>query len=1341
MGLVAVVGGLIVGAGDAAGAETGPEVLHAGPGGSGIVCSAGRPCSVAAARQVVRERMAHPRRDVVVELAGGDYRMAAPMELDAGDSGAGGHTVTWRAERGARPRFTGAIRVTGWTMHDAGIWAADVPAGTRSRDMSVNGVRAERAMGLGCGKDVCKPDATGIGGVDPRIASFAHPEDLRLVTNSRWRDFHCGVTSVKGAKVTVAQPCWDNANAKTQTGWESASPLKGWRGVDWFENAYELLGQPGQFFLDQRENKLYYVPRPGENLKTADVELGVSEQLLVLKNVHDVAFEGLTFTGTTWRNPDTPEGYAGAQAGYYVNGVRTGTIGGAGEDYARTPAAVTVTGGLRVRFTGDTFTGLGGAGLALDGGTRDSVIENSVFTDIAGGGVFVGDTQHASRAKTAGNVVRGNTITYIGREFRDAVGIVGLYNDGLTVDRNTVEHVPYTGISVGWGWNFVGDTPTQRDILVTHNRIAYHMGKLYDGGAIYTQAVSPGSRVEGNDIDFAGTDHGNGIYHDEKSSYYTTTANVIRNAKNVPAEFNWISSWASWSTNLIIRGNWTDAPPAPPHNPGPTKQWGPNQMGLTSFPEDARRVIGQAGAAAPPQDRAVRFTQPTGTDLAGLTDIEVAAPFDTRSVRFSWDGTAFAEVTRTYADGTGLAPVWKTATDASWFTPGSHRLVAEAVTGQGTVTATKTVTTRRPPGEPGVTNLDGDWKFAPAAELPAGALDGDRPAGVAPGFDEGAMSRIMVPSSYGAVRARWNDDAGQLALYRKEFSARPGKQARLVFESCYFACSFFVNGTKVGSATGGYLPVELDVTTALRPGRNVLAVVLDNRVSTIRPYGINTDLYWNWGGLTQGVRLEYCDPGTLTGVTAQAEADGTLTVRADAANPGAGPKAVPADVTVRDPDGRIALRTHQTFTVPAGSDAADPVTLKVDKPRLWSMADPARYEVSVTPAAGRPVTTHAGFRTIAVRGSDVVLNGQTVRDLRGFNRHADYPGLGRTQPDGLAERELEVMRARGFTLFRPAHYPTTPAELDAADRLGILVLEEIPVTQANAAQLASEKTRTYAKDRLSRMIRRDRGHPSIFAWSVGNENATNTAEGASYVDELIRYGRTLDAQRLFTHVSAWFDKDRALASDDFVALNRYDGWYYGKATDIGKDVDTLQRLSGDKPLVLSEYGAEAVKDRPGTGKGTERYQAEFVDIHNRQLEDRPHFLGQMYWTSTEFALTPAGGGGNPIPVPGFHNKGLLTYDRAANGEKLAWRVLTSPVRITAVTARRDGGEAVLTVRLTSVSGRASEGNVLVGSVVRPFRVPAGQESSVELRVPTMSGEVRAVVDEHTEALPREFTTQ
>src|SRR5205823_6346977 len=153
---------------------------------------------------------------------------------------------------------------------------------------------------------------------------------------------------------------------------------------------------------------------------------------------HDLTFSGITFAGTTWLNPSTPEGYAGAQAGYYVNGNRAGTISGAGEDYARTVAAVTVSGGANVEFLGDTFTHLGGAGLALVGGTRDSVVDGGTFTDISGGGIFVGDIQHVGPHATD-NVVRRNNIQDIGAEFQDAVGIMGGYNNGLTIDHNTVE--------------------------------------------------------------------------------------------------------------------------------------------------------------------------------------------------------------------------------------------------------------------------------------------------------------------------------------------------------------------------------------------------------------------------------------------------------------------------------------------------------------------------------------------------------------------------------------------------------------------------------------------------------------------------------------------------------------------------------------------------------------------------------------------------------------------------------------------------------------------------------------------------------------------------------------
>ena len=762
-------------------------------------------------------------------------------------------------------------------------------------------------------------------------------------------------------------------------------------------------------------------------------------------------------------------------------------------------------------------------------------------------------------------------------------------------------------------------------------------------------------------------------------------------------------------------------------------------------------VLGAAQPAVAAQGHGgLAFVAPTADRLDGLVDIEVSAPPDTRAVRFSMDGTAFAELTRLYAEGTKSAPIWRTATDASWFSPGRHRLRAEAVTDHGTVTTTTTVTTRRPDDPRGVQNLNGDWNFAVASELPAGALEGDVPPAAAPDFSQAAMTRVLVPGSFGAIRDRWNAFDGQLSLYRKDFTAPagpPGDRVALVFDSCLYACSYFVNGHKVGGSVGGYLPDRVDVTDVLRPGKNSLAVVVDNRTSTVLSYGTGTKYYWNWGGLLQGAHLERTAPLALTGFTAEGLADGSLTLRADAVNTTGADRSVPAEVTVTGPHGEQVLRTRAELAVASGSDSAAPVALTVPDPHLWSMDDPALYQVHLRPDTGRELHAETGFRTVAVQGSDVLLNGAVVRNLRGFNRHTDYPGLGRTQPDGLAYRDLKRLRDRGFTLFRPAHYSTTPGELAVADRLGLLMIEEINVTGAPADQLASARTQDFAKDRLGKQIRRDRGHPALFALSVGNEYESEFPGGADYTREVTTFGRALDPHRLFTHVSNKGQKDLAYQYDDVVAANRYPGWYGGVAGDIGHGMDGVQTYSGGKPIVLSEYGAEAVKDRPGTGRGAEYYQAQLVDTINQGLENRPHLLGQMYWTSTEFAYSPAGGGGNPIPVPGYHNKGLLTYFR---DEKLAWRVITTPVRLRPVPVVT-AAEGALSVTLDSVHGRASSGTVLVTApdgvttTPVPFAVAAGGSATV--RVPlsgdglTAPGEgmVRAVVDEHTEALPLPFT--
>lgn len=750
------------------------------------------------------------------------------------------------------------------------------------------------------------------------------------------------------------------------------------------------------------------------------------------------------------------------------------------------------------------------------------------------------------------------------------------------------------------------------------------------------------------------------------------------------------------------------------------------------------------------------FLKPTAADIEGTTDLAVDAPAGTTAVRFFLDDVRLSELTDLYAKQTGTTPVWATATDVGWFPAGPHTLRAEADTPAGTVTATKQVVTDGPAAEKGVLPLNGGWRFATAGDLPAGALDGASPPAVAPGYDTGAWPDIVVPDSLGAVQAKWNDDNGLLGVYRRTVDLTPqsGERTALVFESCFWACRYFVNGTEVGSSTGGYLPERLDVTDAVRPGTNTIAVIVDNRVTTMGDYArpVQT-LYWNWGGLLQQVRLETTPSAALTEIRAEGTLAGRLTVRPTGVNTTGTAQQVSAVLSV---DGALPPQTVTT-TIPAGGGDASPITVDVPHPKPWDLDHPTLYTVRLRPqGGGRDLAEQTGFRDVAVHGLDVYLNGRPVQDLQGFDRHADYPGLGRTQPDGLADREIKALHDKGFRIFRPAHYPTTPAELHAADKYGLLVIEELNnVTSQPAAFLGRSDVHEFAKRTLARMVARDRSHPSLFAWSVGNENATDSTQGADYVRDVISYGKGIDPTRLYTQVTDHPTTDLAYPYEDFLAENYYAGWYSGTVDAIGPLLDTVQQRAG-KPIMVSEYGAEAVAGRTGQDRGGEWYQAYIVDGYNRQLDHRPHFIGKMYWTSTEFWCTPAWSGGNPQPVPPFHTKALETYFRAP---KLGWKVLFSPVRITATTVLEapPGEQVALRERVTvaDVRGHGAQGTVVVdppeGFTASPVPFTVGPDGTTTVDV-TLNGKltndehgrdgyVRAVIDSDTEALPVPLTVR
>lgn len=773
-------------------------------------------------------------------------------------------------------------------------------------------------------------------------------------------------------------------------------------------------------------------------------------------------------------------------------------------------------------------------------------------------------------------------------------------------------------------------------------------------------------------------------------------------------------------------------------------------------------AIGTLVAAPAPQlahaGGALAFVQPSGTHLSGTTDLEVNAPDGTTAVRFFLDDVQMSEVTDLYARQTKTAPSWKTATDVGWFPPGAHVLRAEADTSAGVQSATRKVITGAESQAPGVMNLNGEWRFTSASDLPQGAAVGERPPASQAGFDAGSWPKVVVPDSFGAVRNQWNDDAGLLGVYRRTVDLdqpAAGERTALVFESCFWACRYFVNGAEVGSSVGGYLPSRLDVTSAVHPGSNTVAVVVDNRTSTMGGYARPVQgLYWNFGGLLQQVRLERTPAVSLVETRAEGTAAGGLTLRPTGVNATSTEQRVDAMLTIDGPDGRRVLGPMKvSTTVPPGGGPTSPITVQVPSPRLWDLEHPELYTVrlrSQGDSAWHELVEQTGFRDITVKGLDLLLNGKPVEDLQGFNRHADYPGLGRTQPDGLADREIKALHDKGFRLFRPAHYATTPAELHAADVYGLLVIEEVNNISSQPGDfLAQPDVQDFGKRTVARMVARDRSHPSVFAWSVGNENATETDGGVDYVRNVIGFGRTVDPTRLYTQVSHRSTKDRAYPYQDFFATNYYAGWY-ATMESLQSHLDAVQAMA-KMPILLSEYGAEAVYQRPGLGRGTEYYQAQVVDEHNRLLNDRAHLIGKMYWTSSEFWCTPTWGSGQtPEPVPPFHAKGLETYGR---DHKLGWRVMFSPVRITRTAVlQAPAGERVTLqekVTISDVRGTGAAGNVVVEppsgftAGTAAFSVPPGGSATVTVPLTgtlqrdatTSQGFVRAVVDADTEALP------
>ncbi|WLQ52487.1 right-handed parallel beta-helix repeat-containing protein [Streptomyces poriferorum] len=608
----------------AAQAAPGTRTLYAAPAGHGTSCTVARPCTPEAARDLARTVTG---REVRVLLEDGTYRLDEPLKLGSADSG-----VTWAAAPGAHPVLSGGQDITGWRQNADGTWSARVPEGVTPRQLFVDGRRATRARGEACAAATCDATKAGMTGATATgIDRWQRPTDAEAVIRVRWRNYHCRIAAVSGDTMTFAQPCWTNSASGTdRTGpaWDSTTvDSTRYSGVAFFENAPELLDQQGEFVWNSTDRTVTYLPRKGENMRHAQAVTPHTEQLLVVDGAHDVTVDGIGFAYAAYRQPGTDEGYAGMQAGLTLTGA-TGPVDHAGRFYTKPAAAVTVRGGRGVSIGNTRFTHLGGAGAVLEAGTKDSSVTRSSFTDLSSGAVYVGDTEPMPGAELTGerNTVAYNTISRTGVEYTDAVGIWAGYEAELTVDHNSLDHLPYSGISVGWGWN---QTEAQKSVLrdnkVTNNRITDVMEvaqQQHDGGAIYTQGAQPGTVLSGNYINrsaYGNTERdGNGIYLDEQSSHITVEKNVITRIG-----YKWVSNWADYGIENTARHNWTDT--AAPALGGRGSVMTDNLTGLDRLPAEALAVAARAGSRGGPVEQLRTDLARTGTATQSSTDATATA--------------------------------------------------------------------------------------------------------------------------------------------------------------------------------------------------------------------------------------------------------------------------------------------------------------------------------------------------------------------------------------------------------------------------------------------------------------------------------------------------------------------------------------------------------------------------------------------------------------------------------------------------------------------------------------------------------------------------------------------
>ncbi|MBZ5585864.1 MAG: DUF4982 domain-containing protein, partial [Acidobacteriia bacterium] len=621
---------------------------------------------------------------------------------------------------------------------------------------------------------------------------------------------------------------------------------------------------------------------------------------------------------------------------------------------------------------------------------------------------------------------------------------------------------------------------------------------------------------------------------------------------------------------------------------------------------------------------AIEVRQPDTTEIVAVNAGETLARFG----RVATDGSAvLAQWTRKWAGpvrvryvnasrieiDTGIEPESVPPLARAQWKFSAGRTVIEIPRGSGEIEIRFADPVRQ------TVNLNRDWKLLPW----------DTANGADPAHDDSDWRPVQLPYS---ELARDND--ANVRWYRKTFAAPPEARRKLVFldfEGVAIQCAVWVNGKKAGEHLDAFNSFRFDITGLVNPpgAANLIAVRVDfapqwrYRIPFL-PEGFN-----DWGGIYRDVWLTYADPLhvedvvlTTPGLSA---ASGAVEVRARVANRGAQPRTARLVSVVYDPGQNEVLRAERALEIPAGGEReVKQTTPPLARPALWSPASPTLYTVITRVVEdGRvvdEVRNPLGFRWFRFDAAEgFFLNGEHLK-LHGANMHQGYPYLGNAVPNSKMAADLHVLKAMGCNFLRTTHIPMDPVVLEMADRLGLLVWEEIPVAGFGNGKFGDPVYDESARQQMRDMVRRDRNHPSIIIWSTMNEAAGGAKKEA--LPPVLKLCRELN------DIAKQEDPTRATAAAETVEaffgvtdVSGRNGYFRGgNLYQLGGALDQLKREHAESRFLISEYGAPNV-ERGSFGLGrtdTEEYAALAHEVNNREYERRPWIAGSTIWVAFDY---------------------------------------------------------------------------------------------------------------------------